>query len=400
MKRHVTIASLFACAALTASSLMAANPFGAIQGLQGGYNGGSGNIPLIGWALDDDGVARVDIVIDNIIVGSAEYGGGRPRITKRYPGFIDSAAPGWVFWINTTHYLNGNHKVGAIIRSRTGESTALAPITLLFNNDSHADIPFGQIEFPNPQAELWGYCNSNTQHWSIITGYALDSGVEVNDEGVGYVELLIDHALWANDKLDCTYWPPAGGRLNCYGIRREDIAARFPSIKDSIHSGFRMGIDVGALIRSQLYARGDHWLTIRVGDVLNQQAEIDEIKVTFNCIEDSPNLDSFGFIENPLPGYSYHGTIPVTGWALDPDGVFQVEISVDGAVQGLATYHLPRTDVASWYPGYPDDPNAGFSFSLDTTPLSNGEHQIQELVIDNTGAITLTGQRLIYVNNP
>ena len=59
MKRHVTIATLFACAALTASSLWAAAPFGQIQGLQNGYTGGTGSIPLVGWALDDDGIARV-----------------------------------------------------------------------------------------------------------------------------------------------------------------------------------------------------------------------------------------------------------------------------------------------------------------------------------------------------
>src|SRR5689334_5371017 len=86
MKRHVTIATLFACAALTASSLWAAAPFGQIQGLQNGYTGGTGSIPLVGWALDDDGIARVDVSVDGNVVGAAVYGTGRPRVTKKYPG--------------------------------------------------------------------------------------------------------------------------------------------------------------------------------------------------------------------------------------------------------------------------------------------------------------------------
>lgn len=399
MKRHVTIATLFACAALSASSLFAAAPFGQVQGLQNGYNGGTGNIPLIGWALDDDGIARVDVTVDNLVVGQAVYGGGRPKVTKKYPGYIDSNAPGWVFWVNTTHFLNGNHRLGAIIRSRTGESKRLPGIVVQFTNTTHALAPFGDIETPNDQAELFGYCNSATPRYSVVTGYALDSGIETNDEGVGYVELLIDHALFANDKRDCTYIAAAGGKTNCYGLRREDVTTVFPLLKDSLHSGFRFVFDVGALIRSHLYAPGDHWLTIRSGDVSGQRSQIDEIKVTFNCAEDLGNENTFGFIETPLYGFAYDNTITVTGWALDHEGVSQVAVSVDGIFQGFATYHQPRLDVASWYPGYPDNPNAGWKFDLDTTTLSSGRHNIQVVVIDSPGVAIALGERLIYINH-
>jgi len=400
MKRHVTIATLFACAALTASSLWAAAPFGQIQGLQNGYTGGTGSIPLVGWALDDDGIARVDVSVDGNVVGAAVYGTGRPRVTKKYPGYVDSNGPGWVYWINTTHFLNGNHKLGAIIRSRTGESRVLPPITIQFTNNTHSLKPFGDIEFPNDQAELYGFCLSSTPRWSVISGYALDSGVEINDEGVGYVELLIDHALWANDKLDCRYLPAAGGKADCYGLRREDVSTVFPTLKDAIHSGYRFVLDVGTLIRNGWYSPGDHWLTIRAGDISGQRAQIDEIKVTFNCAEDIPNQGGFGFIETPNPGYSYHDGITVTGWALDWEHVQSVTVLVDGVVQGVATYGLLRTDVASWYPGYFNNPNAGWTFNLDTTQTANGRHFIQAIITDFAGQTALIGERLIYIGNP
>jgi len=304
-----------------------------------------------------------------------------------------------VFWINTTHFLNGNHRVGAIIRSRTAESRVLPAITLQFTNNTHALAPFGDIEFPNDQAELYGFCLSSTPHYSVVSGYALDSGVERNDEGVGYVELLIDHALWANDKRDCTYIPAAGGKVDCYGLRREDVSTVFPGLKDSVHSGFRFVLDVGYLIRNGWYSPGDHWLTIRSGDISGQRSQIDEIKVTFNCAEDIPNQTGFGFIETPNPGYSYHDTVTVTGWALDWEHVYSVTISVDGIAQGDATYGLPRTDVAGWYPGYFNNPNSGWTFDLDTTQMSSGRHNIQALIRDFAGQTALIGERLIYVNN-
>lgn len=400
MKRHVTIASFFLASCL-AMPAFAAPPFGAMQGISTGGNAGAGIIPIIGWALDDNGVARIDITVDGIVVGSASYGQGRPHVTKRYPGYADSNAPGFVVWLDSTHFLNGSHKVGAIVRSKlAGETRTLNPLSIQFTNSTSALLPFGQIDFPNSQPELFGYCNSVTPRYSVVQGFALDSGVERNNEGIGYVELLIDHSIWANSLLDCGYLAAAGGRVDCYGLRREDVSGDYPTLKDSIHSGFRFVIDAGVLMRNGWYGPGDHWLTIRAGDVASQRAQIDEIKVTFNCVEDIPNEGSFGFIENPPPGYAYSKTIEVSGWALDHDGVSTVKILIDGAFQGNATYHLARPDVASAYPGYVDNPNGGWTFSLDTTPIADGQHKLQAEVIDSKGVVVFIGEEAIQISNP
>ena len=246
MKRHVTIAGLFGTLSL-AAAVFAAAPFGAMQGKPGGGNGLAGSTPIVGWALDDNGVGRVDVTVDGRVIGSAAYGQGRPQVTKRFPGYVDSNAPGWVYWLDTTEFLNGDHLVGAIVRSKlAGESRVLNPIKLQFTNTTQALVPFGRIESPNPQAELFGYCNSATPRYSIISGWALDAGVEIN-EGVGYVELLLDHSFYSNSLSDCRRIPGIGN-VDCYGQRAEDIV-HFPSLKDSIHSGFA-SIDAGALMRA------------------------------------------------------------------------------------------------------------------------------------------------------
>ncbi|MEO8503569.1 MAG: Ig-like domain-containing protein [Acidobacteriota bacterium] len=398
MKRHVMIASLFGTLSL-AAAVFAAAPFGAVQGKAGGGNGGGGLIPIIGWALDDNGVGRVDFTVDGHVIGSAAYGQGRPQVTKKFPGYADSNAPGWVYWLDTTQFLNGNHLVGAIVRSKlAGESRTLKAIKLQFTNTTQALVPFGRIETPNAQAELFGYCNSATPRYSIIQGWALDSGIEINNEGVGYVELLIDHSFYSNSLSDCRRIPGIGN-VDCYGQRREDISLVFPSLIDSIHSGFRFMIDAGALMRAGWYGPGDHWLTIRAGDVASQRSQLDEIKVTFTCAEDIPNEGSIGLIESPLPGYTYSNSIQVNGWALDFEGVASVKILVDGVPQGTATYGLSRLDVATAHPGYTNNPNGGWTFTLDTKPIANGQHKLQAEVTDIHGEVVLLGEYQIYIGN-
>ena len=107
---------------------------------------------------------------------------------------------------------------------------------------------------------------ANPRRYSVVSGWALDSGVNANDSGVGYVELLIDRALYNNNKIDCFYAPETGGLTNCYGLRRLDIANIYPSLRDSLHSGFRYVLDISQLINCGLYAPGHHTLSIRAGD--------------------------------------------------------------------------------------------------------------------------------------
>src|ERR1700709_652649 len=124
MKRNIVLAAIVvAVVALAAASpANAAQPFGSFGGKVGGGNALDGNAPLFGWALAGHGVAAVDVLVDGIIDGRATYGRSRPGVGLLHPGFPDSALPGWVYNLDTTHYLNGLHTVSARVRSKTGEA--------------------------------------------------------------------------------------------------------------------------------------------------------------------------------------------------------------------------------------------------------------------------------------
>lgn len=406
MKRNVFVA--VAVALLMSVPAWAAPPFGSFGGLANGGNSGAGVLALHGWALDDNGVDSVDILVDGIVIGRAHYGRNRPQVQRQFPNFPDSAGAGFAFELNSTHFRNGLHTVTARVRSKTGEFTTLNSRALHFTNTQHSLAPFGKIEFPIRDAELSGACDEGTVNvpLSVVSGYALDSGLLDHDHGVAYVELLIDRSLAYNSRLDCAFSGNVCGGNNCYGIRRLDIERFFPGLKDSPHSGFRFALDVGELIRERGYLPGSHLLTIRAGDHAGQIRNIAEIPVHFSCVEDTPNESSFGEIEVPRPNMMTSGITRFSGWAIDRERVGQVFVLVDGQIVGLASYgQLQRRDLLCNYQSYPDAAAApGWYFDLDTRRFSNGVHHFGVLVFDQSDdrytTHTLIGERPFLVNNP
>jgi len=388
--------ALAVVAAVAVVPAWAAPPFGYFDG-PNGRNAVTGVVGVTGWALDDNGIARVDIYVDGLPVGSAIYGQHRAGVAARYPGYPDSEAGGFGFFLDTTHFLNGVHQVSARAFTNTGESVFLREVALEFTNTAQLLMPFGAIEFPERNAEMRGNCNLSdpSRRYSVVQGFAVDPGIGPTDTGVGFVELLIDGALFANTRTDCFFAPFNGGLTNCYGITRLDIERAFPRLRDAPQSGYRFVLDVGALIDFG-YVRGSHEISVRAGDLANQTAIIDRQVVTFVCDEDTPNERSIGIVR---VGNNVSGTTPVTGWALDWEGVRQVDIYVDGELAGSATYGLTRKFVAALYPGYPDSDFPGYSFDLDTEVYSDGYHHLQVVVTDALGQDTLIGETTFYVDN-
>jgi hypothetical protein len=108
-------------------------------------------------------------------------------------------------------------------------------------------------------------------------------------------------------------------------------------------------------------------------------------------------LPPTGSTDSPSPGTTVSGLISVSGWALDDVSVSKVEVLVDRAVDGVATYGSPRPDVAGTFPHAP--PNIGFSYSLDTTKYPDGQHTINVRTTDNSGNAAVFGDIVINIAN-
>jgi hypothetical protein len=332
-------------------------------------------------------------------------------VAALYPGYPDSAAAGFFFSLNTAHYENGPHLVQPLCVSNSGETEFLRPQTLLFTNTVHLLVPFGHIDFPNPNTELFGNCDINdpNRRYSVIEGWALGAGVEIGDRGVGWVELMVDGSVRANTRISCDFHPVLGFVADCYGLVRTDIERIYPGLADSPLAGWRFVLDVGEMI-NRGFVRGAHVLTIRVGDISGQLANVHEIGVDFWCTGDLGNEGAIGRVAVPTRSASLQGVVQVVGWALDWEGIEEIRIHVDGEFVGTAFQGFERPLVSQRYPGFPESDLPGFAFLLDTTQFADGQHDIQVFVVDDThdfgapetpeaASVTLIGEQRITINN-
>src|SRR2546428_837937 len=73
---------------------------------------------LSGWSFDDVSVAKVEILVDGVVDGTASYGSSRPDVAGTYPG-----APvniGFSYLLNTAKYSNGAHTLNVQATDSSG----------------------------------------------------------------------------------------------------------------------------------------------------------------------------------------------------------------------------------------------------------------------------------------
>jgi Bacterial Ig domain len=112
-------------------------------------------------------------------------------------------------------------------------------------------------------------------------------------------------------------------------------------------------------------------------------------------------MPGFGMLDVPAPLATLSGTVDVAGWAFDDRGITKVDIYIDGTPVGQASYGSPRPDVANDYPNMTPALNSGFQFRLDTTTMSNGQHELQIHAVDAAGnqAVVVPRSTTITINN-
>lgn len=400
---------------LAAPGVAQENVIGFFEGPLGGLNAGSGAIGMTGWALADTGVRRVTIQLDGVDIVEARYGGFRPLVEDQHPGFPDSSGAGFGVNFNSTDFSNGQHLLTAKVETFGGSIVILPAISqgqvvldgrlpVHFTNNTAILMPFGDINVPQRNANLFGVCDleNDNRRYTVISGWALDLGIELHDAGIGWVELMVDGVILSNSRTGCFFSPITGGLTNCYGLQRLDIETSYPFALDAPNSGYRFVLDIGELLNLG-YTQGRHTLGIRAGDLSNQAIEVAEIPVNFLCAENNGNEPSFGFIESPRPGRFWADLINFQGWALDWQGIANVELFVDGTSIGLASFGAGlggRPGVQGQFPGYPDSLAPVWRLSnFDTNNLTEGFHQVQARAVDNLGVTTIIGETTFFVNN-
>lgn len=407
---------------ITIDNKLNQSPFGAVDipGFEAVYDA-SGSFPVVGWVTDTDGIDRVDVLVDGLIMQGAVYGDPRPDVGNAYPDFPAALFSGYVAHIDTTRLLDGIHTLTVRAKDRLGLSRVIGERVIQVFNSTHNLRPFGYLDEPQRDAVLYGTncdvvppCQVSPcvpldirNKVTPVRGWALDLGVRDDTGRISYAELLIDGVRWYSTD-NCMFDPTLGAYINCYGLTRFDVAKYYPTYPDAPRAGFLFGLDVGALLAYGV-PPGHHVLKVRVGDQEQTFADLPNtsgIPVFFQCAETSQDFPSFGYIDTPVNFDYVKGTIVVSGWALDENtfttgaGVNAVEIRVDGTLMGYATLGYARPDVRQAYPTIQNSINSGWRFLLDTTKLADARHRLTAVAVDTRGVRTVIGSLDFYVDNP
>ena len=99
-----------------------------------------------------------------------------------------------------------------------------------------------------------------------------------------------------------------------------------------------------------------------------------------------------GWLDSPANESIVGTKLSLAGWALSKDGIARVDVRV-GDRTYPARFGLPREDVAKEKPGFPDNPNGGFTFEGDFADLPPMRHDVTVVAVAKNGRESVIARR-------
>jgi hypothetical protein len=309
----------------------------------------SGTATVSGWAIDNSvsvgtAIAGVVIKVDGNVVGNATSGTSRSDVCTAYPSRPGCPNVGFTYALDTTKLTPGAHTLTAVATDSDGTPDSGSWTVAI--QVSAAPTVF--IDSPVAGASVGGTVT--------VSGWAID-----NATAIGSVQIKVDGTVVGNAS---------------YGLARPDVCAVFPGRPGCPNVGFMYPLNTASL------SAGMHTITAVAADT-DGTPDLGSYTVTVSVTASAPPLV---YVDSVAPGAMVSGIVTVSGWAIDSaTAIGSVQVKVDAAVVGTATYGLARPDVCAAFPGRPGCPNVGFAYSLNTTSWSSGNHTITVVATDSDG---------------
>lgn len=139
-----------------------------------------------GWALDNVGIAQIEILVDGQKVGEAIYGLSRPDIGAAWGTFPNAAHSGFSFQIDTTRLANGDHTIAVRLLDAAGNATVIGTRTIVVQNQLFTivtnEIAKGKKGEPY-SLQLIAANGRPPFTWSLFSG-SLPAGLSLDTTGV------------------------------------------------------------------------------------------------------------------------------------------------------------------------------------------------------------------------
>ena len=160
--------------------------------------------------------------------------------------------------------------------------------------------------------------------------------------------------------------------------------------------GGGLNLSAGGVISGTPVSAGTSVFAVRLTDAASQSVT----RTLAITVKPADKLAPFGVLETPDVRATLNNNGSGSGWALDNIGISRVEVLIDGQKASDAIYGLSRPDIAAvWGTTFPNTSQSGFSFVLDTTKFTTGEHTLAIRLSDTAGNTTVVGTRTIIFQN-
>jgi N-acetylmuramoyl-L-alanine amidase len=284
---------------------------------------------------------------------------------------------GFSYQLNTTTLSPGQHTITVSATDTDGvPDTGTATVAVMVT----AVPPSVQIDAPAAGSVLSGV--------ATVSGWALDNRLLVGT-AIGSVQVKVDGVTVG---------------AASYGVNRPDVCNNYPGRPGCPNVGYTYQLN------TTTFSPGTHTITVSATDT-DGTPDVGSASVTVTISAVPPAV----YIDTPTPGtVLFSGLTTVSGWAIDNalapgTAIGTVQVKIDGTAVGTAVYGLSRPDVCNAFPGRPDCPNVGFTFSLNTTTLSPGAHLLTVTAADTDATpdsgswsitIQMSGPPSVFIDTP
>ena len=318
-----------------------------------------------GWAINKgstDPVTSVSVRVDGTSFGNATYGEARADVCAVTGSVAGCPNVGWSLPLNTALLGNGSHTIEITMTTAAGRR---ASTNTTFNVNNSTTGP-GRVSIESP-----------TSASSPFAGLAMFSGWALYDNG-------------AISSLSATVDGVPYGVANYGTIARPDVCTLYPGRANCPNAGWNFGVDTTKL------TDGVHSFGVTAN---NADGTYYTASMSFTVANEASKNPLQIQIDAPSTANNIVGTITISGWALSPTStISNINLYVDGAPIGAATYGAARADVCLVYAGSPGCPNLGWYSIYNTALLTNGQHTLSVTAVTSTGQSSTISEQFNVVN--
>ncbi|MBN3523804.1 LTA synthase family protein [Paenibacillus apiarius] len=211
----------------------------------------------------------------------------------------------------------------------------------------------------NELPEIFGDINAPNNNVYKPTDEIDVNGWALSESGIKEVSIILNNTFYGHALL---------------GGERKDVYDLYPSIKNSLNSGFKYNL--------KGLKPGKYQLSAEIKTVDNKKKIIDPVKFEV--------LKSWGYIDSlPKSSTINNNKLRVTGWAVNYSKTTDVYIYLDGKMYATAQHGLERSDVHEIYPDMDNSKYSGFYTNIDISKVEKGDHKLEVFVKTDDGELLL-----------